>query len=103
MLVRVRRAKGADKAEWWPLVVREEVEVCPVRCLRVWWRLCGRSKGNGFVFSRRRRRRHLTEGQVRKVVKGELEKVGVRGDRFSSHSLRRGGVQLDLELRSYNF
>jgi len=98
VLVRVRRAKGADKAEWWPLVVREEVEVCPVRCLRVWWRLCGRPKGNGFVFPGRGKGRHLSEGQVRKVVKGELEKVGVRGDRFSSHSLRRGGAQL-LDMR----
>ena len=35
---------------------------------------------------------------MKKVVKAELGKVGVAGDRFSSHSLRRGGAQL-LNMR----
>ena len=85
-LIRVRRAKGVARAEWWLLVRREEKGVCSVRCLRVWWRMEGKLK-KGFVFPGRREKRHLSERQVKKVVKAELRKVGVVEDRFSFHSL----------------
>ena len=82
----MRRAKGVARAEWWLLVRREEKGMCLVRCLRVWWRMKGKPK-KGFMFLGRGERRHLSERHVRKVVKAELRKVGVGGDRFSSYSL----------------
>lgn len=97
-LVRVRRSKGASQAEWWPLVFHEEEGICPVLCLNLWWRICGKKEGKEFIFPGRVLGNHLSHSQVRRVIKGELESVGVRGDRFSSHSLRRGGAQL-LDMR----
>eukprot|EP00026_Physarum_polycephalum_P005340 Phypoly_transcript_05372.p2 GENE.Phypoly_transcript_05372~~Phypoly_transcript_05372.p2 ORF type:complete len:265 (+),score=16.15 Phypoly_transcript_05372:978-1772(+) len=98
VLIRVRRSKGASTAEWWPVFFRDEQGICPVRCLRVWWVLSGREGGDNFIFPGRNAGNYLSHSQVRRVIKSELEGVGVQSEKFSSHSLRRGGAQL-LDMR----
>jgi hypothetical protein len=61
----------------------------------------GRGKLSGFVFPGCVARSHLSHGQIRRVIKQVLERVGVSADQFSSHSLRCGEAQLlDLQQAS---
>ena len=90
VILRVRRVKGAQAKERWPILPRKDKLVEVSRWLSRWWRRVNHKKRD-FLFSGRKG--HMSPNQVQILVKELVQESGDNVMKFSSHSLRRGGAQ----------
>ena len=89
VILRVRRVKGAQAKERWPILPGKDRLVEVARWLGRWWRESNHKKRE-FLFSGRKG--HLSPNQVWILVKELVQESGDNVMKFSSHSLRRGGL-----------
>jgi len=90
VILRVRRVKGAQAKERWPILPGKDRLVDVARWLGRWWRE-GNHKKREFLFPGRKG--HLSPNQVRILVKELVQESGDNVMKFSSHSLHRRGAQ----------
>ena len=90
VILSVRRVKRAQQKERWPILPGKNKIVRVAGWLRKWFKLTSH-KAKDFIFSGRNS--HLSVGQVRHLVKELVTESGEKCEKFSSHSLRRGGAQ----------
>lgn len=90
VILRVRRVKGAQQKERWPILPGKSRVIRVGEWLKRWFRVTPH-KARDFIFAGRNT--HISTSQVRRLVKELVTESGEKSDKFSSHSLRRGGAQ----------